>query len=391
MPFKPFSNPIMVVSDNPTYPTGLARQSRDIATLLCTLPQFRVGYLGRGIGQDRRLPFILYDYPLGGQWGEGYIQKSWENFSEGDTGIILTCDDLSRRQWLVNPTGLPSDLAHWVSTKCNHYAWGYVPVDSTGPNGVSLSVATRDTALRYDRMLAASEWGCNVLKASGRADADWLPHGIWMDKFHPVSDAKAIQGWEGKTVVGCVMTNQARKDWGVAFEAFAVMHQHYKDTLHIWLHVDTLINYWNLYALAADYGVSDLLEVTTQLNDNQLATHYSGCDCTLLPSAGEGFGFPIAESMACGTACVVSNYGAGPELSPAPCCVAPHAYRVDTAYNTLRPVLSGHAFAVAAKEQIELKQEDPEYRSGLLADSVSHLDWTKLRVPWTRWLLEGLR
>lgn len=390
---KPLSNPILIVSDNPAHSGGLARMGRDLATLCCTMPQFRVGYMGRGTGNKRKLPFYLFSYPESGQWGEAYIKDVWNDFSGGEPGVIITGDDLSRRHWFVNPTGLPQDLAQFLGPGRNFKRWAYIPLDSTGPNGKTLSVAGRDCALRYDRTLAASEWGCEVLKASGRTDADWLPHGIWPDKFKvPPSFTHGFFDWGGKIVVGCVMANQARKDFPAAFECFATLRADYGNRFHAWLHTDSLLNYWSVYALAADYGVGDCLEVTVGgCEDSVLSARYAACSCTILPSAGEGFGFPIAESLASGTACIVTDYAAGPELVEESCRIEPVCYRVDTQHNVLRSVLSGYAFAQAAKGQIEAKQEDWEYRSGQLAATVEHLHWPRLKYPWERWLLDGLR
>jgi glycosyltransferase involved in cell wall biosynthesis len=50
------------------------------------------------------------------------------------------------------------------------------------------------------------------------------------------------------------------------------------------------------------------------VSDDQLARLYSGADCFLYPSFGEGFGFPVLEAMACGTAVVASDRGSLPEL-----------------------------------------------------------------------------
>ena len=41
--------------------------------------------------------------------------------------------------------------------------------------------------------------------------------------------------------------------------------------------------------------------------DEQLAMMYSGADCHILPSGGEGFGMTLLESMACGTPCIVTD------------------------------------------------------------------------------------
>ncbi len=396
MKFKPLANPIMVVGDNPSLPGGLARSGRDIATLLCTIPNFRVAYLGRGIGNRRMFPFTLYDYPEYGQWGENYIQGAWEDFAGDDQGVIITVDDASRRHWFSHPIGLPEELTKFLGPGRNFQKWMYLPVDSTGISGTALPLAGRDCVAHYDRVLAASEWGCNVLKSGGRSDADWLPHGIWPDKFHPHPDGSAIcrpgMEWShAQIVVGCVMANQSRKDYPAAFECFATLKAEYGNRFQAWLHTDSMLQYWDVRALAVEFGVGDCIEVTLNLSDDQLSLRYSACDCTILPSAGEGFGFPIAESLACGTACIVTDSAAGPELVEESCRCRPVAYRVATQHNVVWAVISGYAFAQAAKIQIEKKRGDWEYRSEELAESVRHLQWPNLKHLWTRWLLDGLK
>lgn len=388
--FKPFSNPILIVSDNPALQGGLSRMCRDLASLCCTLPEFKVAVMGRGIGQRSKFPFLTYDYPESDNWGENIIEAVWNDFAGEDAGVIITLDDLSRRSWFTHPVGQSSELQKFLGDGRNFRKWAYVPVDSTGPLDVQ-PYSSRTTAMGYDRVLAASEWGCNQFKAIGRSDADWLPHGVWMGKFHP-SDSKPTLGWGKNNIyVGCVMANQSRKDYPAAFECFAALKADYGNRFRAWLHTNALIHYWNVYALAVDYNVSDCLEITLGLNDDQLALRYSACDCTILPSAGEGFGFPIAESLACGTAAIVTGYAGGQEIVGEECKVRPIAYRVDTQHNVRRAVLSGYAFAQATKAEIERKRADWEYRSQELAQSVAHLNWVHLKPLWQRWLLAGLK
>jgi hypothetical protein len=73
------------------------------------------------------------------------------------------------------------------------------------------------------------------------------------------------------------------------------------------------------------------------------------------------------------------------------CRATPVTYRVDTQYNVRRAVLSGWTFANLAKVQIEKKRVDWSGRSEELAEAVAHLDWSRLRVPWTKWFLGGLK
>lgn len=388
---KPFSNPILICGDNPCHVGGLARSGRDIAQLLTTMPEVRVAYLGRGIGQDNRFKFWIYDFHESGQWGEGYIEYAWKNFSDGEEGVILTTDDLSRRHWFSNPVGLPEDLARFLGDSRNFQKWAYVPLDSAGPSGRTLPTAGRDCLRGFDRVLAASHWAQEVFIQSGREDAEWLPHGIWPERFHIVENAREQLGWKpGEIHVGAVMANQERKDFPAVFECFRHLEDRYGERFRGWLHTDVPIRNWNIYALAVDYGV-ERTDVTFELTDLELATYYSACHATLLPSGGEGFGYPIAESMACGTACVVTDYAGGAELVEPSCRIEPLTYRVETPYNCLRAINAPHRFSLQLMEEIAIKEDDWQARSRQVAGQVEHLHWPCLKDRWINWIERGLK
>jgi glycosyltransferase involved in cell wall biosynthesis len=342
-----------------------------------------------GVGR-RQFPWTSYSFPQDGQWGSNYLAECWTDFAGEDAGIVMSLWDLSRMLWLSETRSLPPDLGRFLGSGRNFYKWGYVPVDSTGPDEMGLPVGMVQAAAGYDRLLAASEWGAGVVRRT--RPVDWIPHGIWMDKFriYAREDQRALGANPDNIVVGCNMANQSRKDWPVAFEAAAILRADLGNKFRFWVHTDTMIRYYNLYALATDYGVADCLEVTTEMDDAQLALRYSACDCTILPSAGEGFGFPIAESMACGTPCVVTDYAAGQELVEDNCKVPPVAYRVDTVHDVRRAVLSGYGFASRAKAQIEAHREDWQGVGEKMRGRVEHLGWDKLKHVWMRWFREGL-
>jgi len=388
---RPFANPIMLVSDSPGQPTGLARLCRDLATLLCTMPQFRVAVLGRtpftGINK-RSYPWMSYPFPEQGQWGEEYILPAWKDFAGEDAGIIMSLWDLSRMLWFGQPHRLREDLATFLGPGRNFLKWAYVPVDSTGPDEHGLPIGMVEAAKGYDRMLAASEWGANVVRR--HRPCDWVPHGLDTAKFN-IGPRRGTLDWPLESIiVGCNMANQARKDWPVAFECARILKADFGNRFKMWAHTDTMTGYWNLYALATDYGVGDAVEVTLDLTDEQLAQRYSACDVTILPTGGEGFGYPIAESMACGTACVTTDYAAGQELVDEDCRVPAVAFRVDTQHDVRRAVLSGWGFAGRAKAQIERKRDDWEYRGQQLRQRVEHLSWPKIGLVWRKWFLEGI-
>lgn len=54
----------------------------------------------------------------------------------------------------------------------------------------------------------------------------------------------------------------------------------------------------------------EILYLTDDLTDEDMAELYSASDCYVHPYRGEGFGMPIAEAMACGLPVIVTDYGA---------------------------------------------------------------------------------
>ena len=90
--------PLLFVSDNPSGFGGLARIGRDLAALAATMPEFRVGYAGRGPGMRRKLPFTLYPFGEEQGFGEGVLEEIWRDFSPEGEGAIFTLDDAN------NPT-----------------------------------------------------------------------------------------------------------------------------------------------------------------------------------------------------------------------------------------------------------------------------------------------
>lgn len=391
LPLKPLANPLLLISDSPGQPTGLARLCRDLATLTSAMPEFRVAVLGRtpytGI-DSRHFPWKSYPFPEAGQWGQDYILPAWKDFAGTDAGIIMSLWDLSRMLWFTSPRGMKEDLERFLGPGRNYAKWAYVPVDATGPDEHGLPVGMVEAARGYERMCAASEWGANVIRR--HRPCNWVPHGLDMAKFS-IGPRRGTLDWpEDQITCGVVMANQSRKDWPVAFECARILKSDLGNRFKLWAHTDVMIGYWNLYALATDYGVGDSIEVTLDLTDEQLAQRYSACEATILPTGGEGFGYPIAESLACGTACITTDYAAGQELVDEDCRVGAVAYRVDTQHDVRRAVLSGWGFASRVKAQIERKQEDWDYRAQELRHKVEHLDWKNLKYVWERWFREGI-
>jgi alpha-1,3-rhamnosyl/mannosyltransferase len=63
------------------------------------------------------------------------------------------------------------------------------------------------------------------------------------------------------------------------------------------------------------HHVEDAVTYTGATTDDDLAALFSAADALFLPSLMEGFGLPVVEAFACGTAVVCSRAGALPEVA----------------------------------------------------------------------------
>jgi glycosyltransferase involved in cell wall biosynthesis len=389
--------PILFVSDNPTLPSGLSRITKDLAIHVSSLPQFRVGVFGRGGMSSIQLPFAQYPFPDFFQWGEEQIQGVWQDFSRGEPGIIMTIWDPSRLGWFARPR-MGGELQKFLlSSKISK--WGYFPVDSYGVGG-KLTGQMGDTLLGYNRVLAYTLFGKQVLEETmNTQDLPWIPHGYNAAVFAPrgrVAGRTMLGVGIDDRVVGCVMTNQPRKDWGIAFGAAAYMcgiAQNQAKDIKFWFHTDSVDLNWDFRALINDFGLNGkiILTMTGDYNSEQLSYLYSACDVTMLPSLGEGFGYPIIESMACGVPVAHGNYGGGAELVRAAepeWLVQPKMERLESRWNNVRPVFNPTDWG----ERLTWMMDDTEGGSAkeMCLAAVDHLKWENLWPVWKKWFLEGI-
>jgi glycosyltransferase involved in cell wall biosynthesis len=320
-------------------------------------------------------------------WGQARFADVWQNFAGNDYGIVFSVWDPSRVRWLVDPQQ-PDSPAKSLLFGGKIQKWGYFPIDASGPENRLCGILA-DTISRYDRVLTYGLWAKDLVERSIGREVDWMPHGIDMSVFTPrdkVGARMAIGFQPQDRVIGMVATNQARKDFGTAFAAFATLAKQDR-SLRLWIHIDDQIRHWHIPALLSDYGVGGLVKVseTGTVNDERLSWFYSGCDVTILPSS-EGFGYPLVESLACGTPVIHSSYGGGAELvANTENLVVPVTYRLESIWNSLRPVWSPEDWVDAIKEVLAKEWNREELRRG-----IQHLGWDNLVHPWRKWLLRGI-
>ena len=376
---------LMVVGDGFGQPTGLARIARDLTARL-RVHADELDIEVSAVGWQPALSPFQRDWYLGHQdsahWGARALKVWWDERVDPRTiGVVFTIWDPARCHGLQQ-ADLPN--ARW---------WGYFPIDAEGVRGPLEWGPAAETVRQYDRVLGYGRFGARMLQTN-----DYLPHGLDTATFRPRLDQA---GWDSiaflapvvrpdSILVGCVATNQPRKDLALLFAAIARMRA--KDhRVRLWLHTDVEIGAWAIPQLTADYGLHHAIVVTTSLTDDQLACAYSWCAVTIAPGLGEGFGYPIVESLACGTPVVHGTYGGGTDLVPHPHWRFPEcARRVEGVYALVRPVFDAADVANAAWRAIAWRRTEPGVVRAYCVGSVQGLRWDTLWPRWDEWLREGL-
>lgn len=379
------TTPILILGDAPNLPTGLARIARDLVEGLRD-SDLDVDVAQLGLYYDGSpFPWPVYPVKDENNWGEGDLLQVWDWHSRGQPGVLLTVWDPARCAGTAG-VDFPGDR------------WGYFAVDGNnilGKIGGPALAALR----RYDRVLAYSDYGAKVLKDSLEREAvEWLPHGFKSNVFHqPVDQVvlshqtyQAIKTWEASSpniALGCVATNQPRKDLSLVFDVAATLGA------RLWLSTDMLVGpAWSIPELADIYDLNDeRLLVTLALTDNELAYLYGQCDITIAPGLGEGFGYPIVESLACGTPVVHVDYAGGAEITP-------HQFRlrglatsrVEGPYAICRPLVLPMHTKNRIADVLKSQNECPEEMRAYCKGTVAHLDWRYLWGRWRSWFQDGL-
>lgn len=382
--------PLLFVGDSPHLPTGLGRILRDVSTRV-TAESETLGVQVAVAGWDEHfLGAPGLDPPVYGfrntedDWGASAVRTVYQRLY-GNAGGLL---------W-----------SFWDPGRCYPYSdidlpvtrWGYFAIDAHDP-GVTIGGPAAEAVKRYDRVLAYGNYGGTVLSNTCGRKIQYLPHGLDLDAFtptcvgHPELNLGPFYDSNKQILIGCVASNQPRKDLGLFCWTLATLRDRGVNVFG-WLHTDRLIwHAWSVPQLVDTFGLQKDLWITTELTDTELAAYYTACWVTLAPGLGEGFGYPLVESMACGTPCVHGTYGGGAELIPQAQWKFPYrAERLESVYALLRPVYHVDDVCNAIEHALEWRTRHPGELHAYCQGAVAHLNWDHLWPRWRAWIARGLR
>jgi len=390
--------PLLILSDSPMGSSGLGRITRELAVRIhANLPEFRVGVIGYGGSISRHLgfpqyPMVVQDYmPLN-------LPDVWKDFAGDEKGAVLAIWNPSWIPWLADHERCTDErLRKFLRTK-PFSRWAYLPIDSDTLPGRLPDNLTR-SIYQFDRIATYTEWAKGLIENSRPKDVvpkeiAALPHGLDTKIFYP-RDRKVARDTfvnrvagldqnpiaDGIVLIGVVATNTPRKDWSLAFEVCAELVRRGVN-VGLWVHADAMRKNWDIAALAKEFGVADRTIASNRvLQDDDLAWAYAACDVTLGIGSGEGWGLPLAESLAMGIPVIHGNYAGGAEFVPEGMKVEPYAFRGDGFFAARRPVFRASDWADTV--QVWLAPH---------GDVVlpSYIEWPNAWDSWAKWLRAGL-
>ena len=353
--------PLLIVSDAITGPTGLGRITRELAIRIHErIPQVQVGTCGPGGSYSRKFGFPNYPASIS-NWTLPELPGIWNDFADGQSGILFFIWNHSWLSWVADPKSLPDgDLKTFILSGPIR-RWGYFPIDSEGPNGLIGEDQIRIIS-SFDRVATYTDWAKDVIDRTSNyyrrpVRVDVLFHGTDGLVFYPQGRNQAreeflrvVVGHEGRVandvlLLGCNQTNTPRKDWGLVFETCQELLRR-GFNVGLWAHTDALMKQWNLTELANMFGMRDRVIFTTNhLSDEAVALGYAACDVVLCPGSGEGWGLSGSEALACGRAAIHGNYAGQVQYMPKDFLVDPVAFRYDGFYSCKRPVFRASDWA----------------------------------------------
>lgn len=391
--------PLLLVGDGPQEPTGLGRILRDLGTriLQSDLP-VELASVGGPVPPVWRLwPHYPLDERLhrGEDWGADYVRQLWASHFGSRPGILWMIWDPSR---LVYYAGLPIPAQQW----------GYPAIDAGNAND-TIGGPAGEAVSRLDRIIAYGRWASTLYKPLREGPVPYLPHGIDLVTWQPATYADATWAREqfgpqrrrDDLVIGCVATNSARKDLGLYFRTLQILQDRGWPVFG-WLHTDVLVKAWSVQELIEQCGLQRRVMVSTiAYEDAALAALYQQCDVTIAPGLGEGFGYPIVESLANGVPVVHGDGGGGRELVPKLEWRFPvRERRLDGIYALQRPVFRAEDVANAVERAIAWRNQTQDLpqpvgsgyptAAAYCRGAVAHLDWRQLWPRWYAWIKAGL-
>jgi len=307
---------LLFSGDSPTVNTGFGIVAKNLLNRFVKkgyqISVLGVNHYGEPYDQ-REFPYPIYPCDKGSHPEQvfGY-RKLWDIANKFQPDVLFFLND----PWIIDK------YIEYKSVESPYLKTiGYFPIDS-GP----LKPGWAKTLGELDAQVCYSDFGERiVIEANGGkrpSNLYQLYHGVDKKTFFPVNQQMARNRLNiplDAFVVGMVARNQYRKRFDILVAAFAEFAKDKPDA-KLYLHTALEDIGYDIPDLIHQYDLGDKLILTEGLTpasgvpDEFLNYIYNSFDVNVLVSLGDGFGLPVAESMATGCPQLTSNHSCLKEL-----------------------------------------------------------------------------
>lgn len=307
---------ILVYGDSPTVHTGFGVVSKNLLTrwekLGHEIVVLGINHYGDPYNQ-KEFPFPIYPCDKGNMDMVYGYAKFWRIEQEFKPDIIFLLND----PWVIEKLYEFKPQGYKPEAKII----AYYPTDSA-----PLQESWLNLLNSFDAQVAYSHYAESVITASNGGkrpkNLHQIYHGVDTTIFKPVNQQKARMKLNlplDAFIVGMVARNQYRKRFDILCQAFAEFAAD-KPEAKLYLHTAIQDVGFDIPNLIRQFDLQGKLIVTKDLTPSSgvppeaLNYVYNTFDVNALISLGDGFGLPVAESMAVGCAQVVSGHSCLQEL-----------------------------------------------------------------------------
>jgi glycosyltransferase involved in cell wall biosynthesis len=307
---------ILWVGDTPNCDTGFGVVSRNILKQLYN-KGYKITVLGiNSHGEPHQFPYPIHPCEPGSTENIFGMNRLWYLLPKVQPDILFLFND----PWIIQ-----SYLNHRPDNISSPYlkTIAYYPIDA-GP----IKPDTAKVLSGLDAQVCYSHFAERIItEANGGIRPDNLYqiyHGVDTKTYHPVNQQLArnelgipLDAW----VIGMVARNQYRKRFDILISAFSKFAKDKKD-VKLYLHTvlkDVGYDITNL--IKTQFNISGKVILTEGMDspakgvpEEMLNLIYNSFDANALISLGDGFGLPVAESMAVGCPQIVSDHSCLKEL-----------------------------------------------------------------------------
>lgn len=306
---------ILFSGDSPTVNTGFGVVAKNLLERLHAMGHditvLGINHFGEPYDQ-KEFPYHIYPCDKGSQEGMFGIQKLWYLEEKIRPDLIFFLND----PWIV-------DQFIEARKKKNVYSKtiAYFPTDA-GP----LKPRWAKTLSELDAQICYSDYAERIVIDANNGvrpkNLHQIYHGIDRDTFFPVNQSEARRRLNlpvDAFIVGMVARNQFRKRFDILMKSFSDFAKD-KPEAKLYLHTAAKDIGFDISDLSRQFQLRDHLVMTEGVtpahgvDTDFLNLIYNSFDINCLISLGDGFGLPVAESMATGCAQLVSGHSCLKEL-----------------------------------------------------------------------------